>query len=112
MTIAKDRRISDRKDIEKILKIGKREYNAYFSLFYLKTGKKTRVKVIVPVKVDKRATKRNLLRRRASEILRNNLANIKSGYDIVLLFKKEVLGIEFADLQKEILRTLKKARLL
>ena len=47
----------------------------------------------------KKATQRNLQRRRASEIIKSYLSQIKPGFDFVLIIKKET---DFEELNKEI----------
>lgn len=113
MTISKKLRITQSKDIQEILKMGRGMSAENFSLKLKKNDYNfTRIKVIVPVKVDKRATKRNLLRRKCSEILLNNIKNIKQGYDIVLILRKGALDLDFKELEEEICSLLHKSRLL
>jgi len=53
---------------------------------------------VVSAKVVKKATKRNLLRRRASEIIKSHLGKVKTGFDFAFIFKK---NIEFKDQEQE-----------
>lgn len=65
-----------------------------------------RIILVVPSKTVKLAVLRNKLRRRTREILRNNPINIKSGYDLVLIFQKGAEKLDFQTLKNEITRAL------
>jgi len=79
MTIPKNKRISSARRIQEIIKTGKRVFSVYLSLIFLRNKiDEVHIKVIVPVKLDKRSTVRNSLRRRASEVLRSRVDKIKT----------------------------------
>ncbi len=66
---------------------------------------------VVSSKVAKRATVRNLLKRRAKYIVRKMIGTLKEGYICLFFFNKGVLGLDFKGLESEILFVLKKANL-
>lgn len=66
---------------------------------------KNQFKIIVSLKVSKKAVVRNKIRRRIKEILRQ-LA-IKQGYDIVVIANKEIIGKSFGEIKKAILCSVK-----
>jgi len=71
-------------------------------LKYLKNGKDfSRFGFVVPKRVSLLSTKRNLLRRQASEAIKANLLKIKSGFDFIVIIKKEA---DFKTIYSEILR--------
>jgi len=77
----------------------------------------SRFGLIVSNKVSKKATQRNLIRRRISEFIRLNLKSIKSGYDFVIILSPKIIKSQgkILDYQKisELLRlTLTKAKLI
>ncbi len=61
----------------------------------------TRVAVVVSKKVEKRAVKRNRIRRRVYEALRVNFELVPKKRDyIFVIYDKKVGGIEFSELEK------------
>jgi ribonuclease P protein component len=72
----------------------------------------SRFGIVVGIKVHKRAVKRNLVRRRISEILRLHLPKIKKGYDVMVLVQPKSVGIDYAELETQVLSCLKKLNLL
>lgn len=72
----------------------------------------SRFGVVIGIKVHKRAVKRNLLRRRIREILRKHLAEIKPGYDVMVMAQTRALELEYTELEVQLLSCLKKLGLL
>jgi ribonuclease P protein component len=100
--LAKLNRIKKKKDFETIFKKGKSLKSGFLVLRALKNDlKQNRFAFVVSQKVSKKATARNKVRRRLSEIIKTNLKNIKDGFDIVFVAlpgieKKEFLEIKVA----------------
>jgi len=74
----------------------------------------SRFGVVVGKVISKRAVKRNLLRRRLTEILRLKIKAglVKSGFDVVVNVKPAALGLDYERLALEMTELLKKAGLL
>lgn len=72
----------------------------------------SRFGVVVGLKVHKRATRRNLLKRRIREVLRKHLKSILPGRDVMLLANPKALEADFEDLETQILSCLKKLKIL
>ncbi len=72
----------------------------------------SRFGVVVGLKVHKRAVKRNLVKRRIREILRQLLPKIKSGYDAMVLTQPKSVETEYEELEVQVLSCLKKLNLL
>ena len=107
-------RLQKEKDIEKVFKKGK-------SFFLGNIGARlasnnldvSRFTVVVSLKVSKKAVKRNKLKRRIREIIRNEtLSKTKSGFDVVILTKPTLLNLNFAGLREAVLNLFKKAKLI
>lgn len=62
-----------------------------------------RVCFIVSTKVSKRATERNRIRRRLSEAFRRNWSAVPAGYDLVIIGRRTVLDLSFADLTASVM---------
>lgn len=72
----------------------------------------TKIAVVIGTKVDKRAVRRNLWKRRTREILRAHIAEIMPGLDIVVSAKKGAVDVSFADMEKMLVGLLRSARVL
>ena len=106
-------RITENKDFQIVLKNGRFVHTGSFLLKYSKnTLINSRFGFIVSTKTFKRAVDRNLAKRRFREVIRLNLDSIKEGYDIVFIIKKPALVAGYRDLERDILNTLEKSRLI
>lgn len=75
--------------------------------------KKPRFAVIVAKKVLKQAVKRNFMRRRIYEVIRELQPRIKGGHDIAItVFSPDLYSVSFAELREQIIDTLTRAELL
>lgn len=73
---------------------------------------KTKFSVVVSKKVARKASDRNLIKRKGFNVIKNEIANIKNGFLCVLFFKKDVRGISYNEIKSEILSLFKKADIL
>ncbi len=95
-----------RDEFEFLLKKGKRIHDRYFVLTYINANE-TKCGVVVSKKISKKATDRNLIRRRMYSILGENMHLIKDKH-ISVGTKKGVLDIKHRDLSKYIVKVLNK----
>ncbi|MCL4385436.1 MAG: ribonuclease P protein component [Cyanobacteria bacterium] len=65
---------------------------------------------VISSKVSSKAVERNRLRRRAHSVIERHLQEVKNGYFLVFFFKKEALKLNFEELEKEMLKSLKQAK--
>ncbi|MAG12131.1 MAG: ribonuclease P protein component [Parcubacteria group bacterium] len=83
--LPKANRLRAEKDIKKVFKKGRRMMTPLFRFQILQTNaEQTRFAVVVSTKVAKRATVRNLIKRRVRESLREILETVPKGYDVVI----------------------------
>ena len=71
----------------------------------------SRFGVVVGLKVHKKATKRNLLKRRVREVLRKHLKSIVPGRDVMIMANPKALEADFTDLEAQVLSCLKKLKM-
>lgn len=71
-----------------------------------------RIGVTITTKVDKRAARRNRLRRRVREIFRRNRQNLRRPVEIVVIALSGATELSFEEIRDEILGTLERGRLL
>lgn len=96
----KDERLSKQKDINRVFTQGKKVFSRSLILFFLKNElNKRRSTVIVSSKVSKKATERNLYKRRIREIVKKHKIN---GFDLVIVALKEVKTSDFTDIKKDL----------
>ncbi|MDP3784571.1 MAG: ribonuclease P protein component [bacterium] len=97
--LAKKFRLSSRRDIEKVLKKGRILKTDHFSMrFLLNNLVSSRLGFIVSAKAARQAVGRNLLKRRAREIIRKKIKNFKKGYDVLFIFFKSASALSFSEL--------------
>jgi len=101
------------KDIKTLFARGKSVFGSYVGMkFRPNSLSVSRFAVVVGVKVSKKAVVRNRLKRQVRAIIHEDLKKIAPGHDILFFLKAPVVGVPFEDLQKEVLSSLKKAKLL
>ncbi len=107
--LSKDNRLRHEKDIKALFSKGKSAFGIYVSMKYRPNQlSENRFAVVIGTKIAKRAVVRNRLRRQIRAIVGKHLSEMKSGFDIALLPKKEALGKKSHELEEEILSILKK----
>jgi ribonuclease P protein component len=111
--LPKNNRLKKKKDIERVFKKG-RSFREDFLIF--KTLENDlgycRFAFIVSKKVSLKATERNKIRRRLSEIIYPNLKKIKSGEDVLLIVMKNAVTKDFKETERAANKLLKAARLI
>lgn len=91
--LKKINRLTKKKDIEVLMKQGKAVYFLFFIVKFRPNGLLLpRLTVVVSTKVSKKATKRNLIKRRIREIVRLNLSKVAQGYDIAIIVSPKIIN--------------------
>ncbi len=104
-------RLSLQRDFNNVFKNGFSAGSNGLTVKYLKNDKKIfRLAVIVSKKTAKRATARNLLRRRLKEIVRKRSSQL-IGWDIILIARPEIAKKDFGQLTESLEKTLTKTRI-
>lgn len=104
-------RLSLQRDFNSVFKKGLGFSLTGLTIKYLENDKKIfRLAVIISKKTAKKATSRNLLRRRLKEILRKHLSQL-IGWDIILIAKPELAKSNFAQLTEIMEKTLRRTRI-
>ncbi|MEK9155262.1 MAG: ribonuclease P protein component [Patescibacteria group bacterium] len=100
-------------DIARVLKS---KAGAFDSACGVKTTKNSlnvsRFAVVVGTKVSKSAVDRNRVRRQYREILRLMMAEVRPGFDVLLLTAKPSLLLDYQEKEKKLRSTLHRAKLL
>ncbi len=103
-------RLRKSNEIQRVFKFGKSIRSVNFSIRYAPNRLGAiRFAVVVGTKVDKRATRRNALKRRLREVIRLELQTLPKGFDAVLTAHKlPNWPLKLADVQTELSDLLKK----
>jgi ribonuclease P protein component len=117
--LPKINRVKKKKDFEVIFKKGASFRNDLFSLRFIKNSlDQCRFGFVVSLKVSKKATERNKIRRRMAGIIKNELDNIcppnykKSNLDVVIISLPGAKNKEFSDFKESLVNLLVKAKVI
>ncbi len=110
--LKKTNRLAKTTAVQAVLKAGRGFFNQEFNLrFQRKDQGETRITVVISTKVDKRAVKRNRLKRIIREFVRQNL-NVLALGDYVIMLKPSAVKISEDRLMENIETAFKKWKLL
>ncbi len=108
-------RIKKRKDFIRIQSLKRKSHSAHFLIVVEKREKSStalRLGITVSKKIDKRAVKRNYIKRRVREIFRLNSHLIKKrGLNILVIAKKGAEKLSFNEIKDELCYMMKKINL-
>jgi len=112
--LPKKYRLKDFWEIEEVKKKGQLFQSLSFGVLVFFRDKKqnSRVAFIVSLKISKKSVERNRTKRLLSEAVRGFLPSIKPGYDLVFLIKKNLVGRNKQEVEKEVERILKIGKLI
>lgn len=109
-----DKKYRLRKNMEfkRVYNGGKSYWNRNLILYVRKNDlENSRIGITITKKIGN-AVVRNRIRRRMKEILRLKLRNIKSGYDLILIPKKNVQDISYKDLESAMIHIMSISKIL
>ena len=106
--ITRENYLRSKKDFNNVFKKGK---TIAGKLVFLKITKNNldinRFAFIISSKISKKAVIRNKIRRRLREIIRNDFNNIKTGFDIIIIVKPEIVGKNYQEIKNDLENFLK-----
>lgn len=112
--LPKKNRLTSNHDFKAACRKGKKIRTPLFNLYFLRTeqGASSRFGFVVSTKLDKRAAKRNRVKRIFREGVRSALSQIKDGFDLVFWANHQVMEAEGDQIRATIRSALKKSRVL
>lgn len=111
--LPKQYRLCQEKDFKKIWEKGRSFYTKILGVKLLKNNLPfSRFGIIVGLKISKKTTVRNKIKRQIREILRLNLPNISPGYDLIITALPTIVGKKYQTIEKDILSAFKNLKLL
>ncbi|MGE4317321.1 MAG: ribonuclease P protein component [Deferribacterales bacterium] len=104
-------RLKHGRDFDRVFRQGRKRWGRFVCLHYIISAEdRTRIGLTVSKKVDKRAVRRNLVKRRLREIFRNNRQIFPDCFDIVIRALPGCADAQYGELQDEVLQLAKSAR--
>jgi len=111
--LPKINRIKKKKDFEAIFKNSKSLKGSHFIFRITKNNLGVnRVGFVVSLKISKKATVRNRIRRRLAEIIKKEIEKIENGTDLVIIALPAIVKKEFCDIKDDISEALVRAKLI
>jgi ribonuclease P protein component len=112
--LSKKYRLLLNKEFERLRKVGQIQAGPLFGVVIAEQDqpRETKFGFVISRKIDKRATVRNRLKRLLCEAVNRLLPEVKSGYDVLFLAKKPLVGKNLREIEKEVERILRKACLI
>lgn len=108
-----ENRLRHDQDFKNVFNKGRSVFDAICGIKFVKNRHDySRFAVVVGTKVSKSAVVRNRVRRQYRAILRENLAKMLPGFDVILLTSNKSIAPTSQEKQEKLLAVLKKARLL
>jgi len=104
-------RLQKQKDFDTVYKRGRTLNGPLFNLRFLARDGDSRFGFVIGSKLEKKATRRNLVKRRFRAVVGELLPNIKSGFDVVILIRAKALSVPYSVLKEEVGGMFKKARM-
>jgi ribonuclease P protein component len=72
----------------------------------------SRFAFVVGIKISKKATQRNKIRRQLEEIIRLNLNQIKTSFDIIVLVELAIIEKNYQQIERALIDLLKESKLI
>lgn len=111
--LPKTQRLRARKDFDVLWKHGRAVYGHALGIRFAPNRRtESRFGVVAGLKVSKRATRRNLLRRRVREALRKEFAPRLKGFDIAVIARPGSTDRSYAELRDELASLFRRAHLI
>ncbi|MCD4760508.1 ribonuclease P protein component [bacterium] len=100
--LPKENRLHQDKEIKAVVQKGQTFFLPQFVIKYQVNKEKfTKIGFIISTKVDKKAVVRNRLARQLREVIRSFLPEMKTGYSVMIIAKKQALELDFEALKKQ-----------
>jgi ribonuclease P protein component len=110
--LPKQHRLTKTRDFENVHHRGKFIGEKFLGIKFLKNDLSvSRFGFLVGLKISKKSTKRNRVKRRIRESIRLKLKQIKPGFDIIIFTKPGIVKKTYQEIDEAVEKVFKKARL-
>jgi len=111
--LSREYKLKKDNDFKKVFEKGKSYRDDFIKIRFLKNGLEiTRFGIVVSSKISKKAVARNRIKRRLEEIIHSRLDQVKSGFDIVILFEPKVVDKNYKQIEEAFVNLVEKAKLI
>lgn len=111
--LSREYKLKKEKDFKRVFSRGRHYQLNFIKLKVSKNNlQKNRFGCIVGLKVSKKATQRNKVKRKIEEIIRLKLDKLKQGFDIVIMVDTIVTEKNYGEIEEELINLFKKAKFL
>jgi len=111
--LAKKYKLKRNNDFKRILRQGQPYQENFIKLKILKNDLEiTRFGFVIGLKISKKATQRNKIRRQLEGTVQGNLDKINSGFDVVILVSPAIKEKNYQEIEQILIRLFKKDKLL
>jgi ribonuclease P protein component len=106
-------RLRSQLEIKRVYRRGRVQHSPNFSLTYLPNYQaQNRLTVVVGTKVSKKSVQRNKMRRRVRAAIRELWPQLKTGYDMIVIVKKDLSKLEHSQLKQQLLLCLSHSQII
>ena len=106
-------RLTKEQDFKRLALRGRFFFGRFFNIKALRGDiPDSRFGIVISAKVSKKATVRNLLKRRLTEVIRLDLPNILPGFELMIVVTKEAIDLDYATIKDNLEAILKKIGIL
>ncbi len=96
-------------DFKKVFKEGKYQQKEFIKIRFLKNNLDiSRFAFMVGLKISKKASQRNKIRRRLEEIVQKQINQIKPGFDLVFMVSPAILEKDYQEIEEVVAGLLEK----
>jgi len=111
--LSKKYKLKKDNDFKRVFKEGKYYQEDFIKIRVLKNNlEMSRFGFIIGLKISKKSTQRNKIKRKLEEIIRLNLKQIKPSFDIVVLVSPRIIEKKYQEMEKTLINLFKKSKLL
>lgn len=112
--LSKTNRLRSMRDFRHLYKKGKTQGSSFLALRFVKKDDQdyTRFAFVISNKTAKKAVDRNRVRRQTRAVIRENLKDIVSGYDVLITIKASYVPLPYSEKKEQVEYILKKSGLL
>lgn len=107
-TNLKNETLKSNNEFKRVFLSGDKRIGKYVILYFLPVERNINRYGIITKKYIGNAVKRNRIKRILREILRNKYSNLLSGYDIVILARKNIINASFKEIEEDIVKLINK----
>jgi ribonuclease P protein component len=104
----KNETLKSNNEFKRVFLSGDKRIGKYVILYFLPIERNINRYGIITKKYIGNAVKRNRIKRILREILRNKYSNLLSGYDIVILARKNIINASFKEIEEDIVKLINK----